>query len=664
MPLRPVNLYSSTDLVNWEFRNSIIDKNSHASLNDGTRWIERPKLIYNSKTDQFVVWVHWEGKNYEPSEAAVFYCDSIDGKYTFHKGWRPFDNMSRDCNLFLDDDGTAYFISAANFNYDLVLYRLTSDYLDVAEQWTLFPGDHREAPVLFKEDNRYFLITSGATGWDSNQGLYSSSTSLTSGWVTWQNFGDDKTFDTQSTSVFSVTGSSGTSHFYVGDRWQDPNLPESKTIILPFQIDNDSLIIDYVKEFTIDINTGTWSESTDNTYLSQNDWSLVSVSSEETSNENAPGIYTIDNDPNTFWHSQWSTGSDIHPHEIVIDLGSTSNVSGFEYIPRRDGNTNGTVSDFQLLFSEDGTNWGIPVVAGKIRYWSEVHFAETSARYMKFVSRSEIHEYGIASAAELKLLTNNEFQSSSITPLYHIDRGSWNEGYTIEVNAGSTVKIGPRPLHYGSYSWVGPDGFYSGNREIALSRITASQGGVYTVYYLDDQFNCSAHSIEVNVLLHPIADFEANSTTVNEGECVNFIDQSINNPTSWSWTFNGGSPSGSTTQSPSVAYSTAGTYDVTLIVSNTFGSDTLTKEISVTTEEILSVGTDPMNNHVEAYPTLAKDLLHISGVKEGTLLKLYNAQGRFITHGSGSVLDVSGFNKGIYLLFVQGEQTPIKFVRQ
>jgi PKD repeat protein len=61
------------------------------------------------------------------------------------------------------------------------------------------------------------------------------------------------------------------------------------------------------------------------------------------------------------------------------------------------------------------------------------------------------------------------------------------------------------------------------------------------------------------------------------GGSVNFVDLSTNNPTSWSWSFPGGTPSGSTYQNPTVTYNTAGTFDVTLTATNSAGSDTETK---------------------------------------------------------------------------------------
>ena len=73
----------------------------------------------------------------------------------------------------------------------------------------------------------------------------------------------------------------------------------------------------------------------------------------------------------------------------------------------------------------------------------------------------------------------------------------------------------------------------------------------------------------------PIADFMANRTSILIGETVSFTDQSLNNPTSWSWDFGDGGAS--TYQNPSHTYNTQGTYSVTLNVSNSYGSDSETK---------------------------------------------------------------------------------------
>jgi PKD repeat protein len=74
-----------------------------------------------------------------------------------------------------------------------------------------------------------------------------------------------------------------------------------------------------------------------------------------------------------------------------------------------------------------------------------------------------------------------------------------------------------------------------------------------------------------------LADFEADTTIVLVGNGVIFTDQTIGNPISWLWTFEGGTPSTFVGQNPSeIIYNTAGTWDVTLEVSDGTNSDVVT----------------------------------------------------------------------------------------
>ncbi|MCB9234744.1 MAG: PKD domain-containing protein [Bacteroidia bacterium] len=81
-------------------------------------------------------------------------------------------------------------------------------------------------------------------------------------------------------------------------------------------------------------------------------------------------------------------------------------------------------------------------------------------------------------------------------------------------------------------------------------------------------------STKCGAALAPVASFTSDVTSVCPGGVVNFTDNSANNPTSWSWSFPGGTPSTSTAQNPTIAYATAGTYNVTLTSTNSVGSDT------------------------------------------------------------------------------------------
>lgn len=71
----------------------------------------------------------------------------------------------------------------------------------------------------------------------------------------------------------------------------------------------------------------------------------------------------------------------------------------------------------------------------------------------------------------------------------------------------------------------------------------------------------------------PIATFSVDTTEIKEGEAVTFSDESAYNPTTWEWDFGDGSFS--TERNPMYKYNYIGIYNVSLIVSNEFGSDTI-----------------------------------------------------------------------------------------
>lgn len=88
----------------------------------------------------------------------------------------------------------------------------------------------------------------------------------------------------------------------------------------------------------------------------------------------------------------------------------------------------------------------------------------------------------------------------------------------------------------------------------------------------------------------PLTMFVSNLTSGCAGMTVQFTDESIGDPTSWSWTFAGGSPATSTDQNPSVTYAAPGVYDVTLEATNIYGSNTSTLVGYITIVELPTAG--------------------------------------------------------------------------
>ncbi len=80
----------------------------------------------------------------------------------------------------------------------------------------------------------------------------------------------------------------------------------------------------------------------------------------------------------------------------------------------------------------------------------------------------------------------------------------------------------------------------------------------------------------------PVANFTASDTVIFAGKSIKFFDQSTNIPSSWQWTISGGTPASSTSQNPTITYSTPGSYTVTLQATNTGGQGTKTKNFYIT----------------------------------------------------------------------------------
>ncbi|MGC0328830.1 hypothetical protein RKD23_001820 [Streptomyces sp. SAI-170] len=259
---RYVDAYRSSDLKNWEFRNHVLSEASDPELADAN--IERPKVMYNAATGKFVMWMHKEnGTDYGEARAAVAVSDTVDGNYAWRGSFRPLgQHMSRDITVFVDSDGVGYMVSAARENYDLHIYRLSADYTAVeslvANPW---PGGHREAPALFKRGGVYFMLTSGATGWNPNQQQYATARSIGGPWSAMSNVGDSTGFGSQTAYVQAVQGTSGTAYLYLGDRWGNSfggTVNDSRYVWLPLAFPTaTSMSMTWSPEISVDTAAGT-----------------------------------------------------------------------------------------------------------------------------------------------------------------------------------------------------------------------------------------------------------------------------------------------------------------------------------------------------------------------------------------------------------------------
>ncbi|WP_285503705.1 discoidin domain-containing protein [Actinokineospora sp. NBRC 105648] len=149
----------------------------------------------------------------------------------------------------------------------------------------------------------------------------------------------------------------------------------------------------------------------------------ATATSEETVSANGRAANVLDGDPNTLWHSRYSTQAPL-PQSITIDTRATQRVSGLVYTPRPGGG-NGTVGRYEIRLSVDGTTWGAPVSTGiaaddpTVKTFS---FAVSGARFVRLTALTEAGNRGSwASAGEIGLLGD----PGAPTPVVPLPRNGW-----------------------------------------------------------------------------------------------------------------------------------------------------------------------------------------------------------------------------------------------
>ncbi|GAA3091899.1 hypothetical protein JOF29_006921 [Kribbella aluminosa] len=234
--------------------------------------LERPKVVYNRSTGKWVMWVHSDGpssptstSNYARAEAGVAIADSPKGPFRWIDSYRldhvpsdsvpwcgsgssfdPAGGMARDMNLFVDDDGTAYIIYSSEENRTMYISKLNKSYTylsaspDRAVQGKDFTRtlvcNQREAPAMFKSEGTYYLLTSGATGWDPNPLHYATSPNIlgqfTDRGVPISGSGAATTYGSQSTNVITIDQKQN-KFLFMGDRWTPSDLANAPYVWMP-----------------------------------------------------------------------------------------------------------------------------------------------------------------------------------------------------------------------------------------------------------------------------------------------------------------------------------------------------------------------------------------------------------------------------------------------
>ena len=289
-----VHVYSSRNLYHWHDEGiALAVSNDPASELARGCILERPKVVFNAKTGKYMMWFHLEPaglENYSGSRSGVAVSETPTGPFTYLGSLRPnagiwplnvpedsrrrldtdelshvalldlpggplpyypkhllfrrdFEGgqMARDMTLFVDDDGSAYHIYASEANGTLHISQLSDDYLWPSGRYIrIFPGRFHEAPAMMKWRGRYFLITSGCTGWAPNEARVSVADSI---WGPWEELGNPcigpgaqiaNTFNSQGAFILPVAGERD-AFIFAADRWNPMNAIDGRYVWLPIE---------------------------------------------------------------------------------------------------------------------------------------------------------------------------------------------------------------------------------------------------------------------------------------------------------------------------------------------------------------------------------------------------------------------------------------------
>ena len=253
---RYVSCYSSKDLATWTFRNRVMQQADPENL--GAGWVlERPKVFYNPKTRQYVMYMHIDDRSYKLARVGVAVSDRVDGNYRYLKSFRPLGQESRDIGQFIDDDGAAYLIFEDRPAKGFHIARLSDDYLTVERDMSLIRAP-LEGGAVVHYHGLYYVVGSALTGWAPNPNKYATSPSLEGPWSEFQDIAppDSKTYGSQSTMMLKVAGRKATTVIFMGDVWKPRTQWDSRYLWMPLEIGDGRLRLPEPHTWTLDVKTG------------------------------------------------------------------------------------------------------------------------------------------------------------------------------------------------------------------------------------------------------------------------------------------------------------------------------------------------------------------------------------------------------------------------
>lgn len=177
--------------------------------------------------------------------------------------------------------------------------------------------------------------------------------------------------------------------------------------------------------------------------------------------------------------------------------------------------------------------------------------------------------------------------------------------------------------------------------------------------------------ITVNACPVPGAAFAISNTAICEDVCIDFTDNSTENPTSWLWTFSGGDPATSTAQHPTnICYPNAGTWNVSLVAFNANGSDMEMMVNAISVAVCTGLNELEATDGIAIFPNPSKGVFSVSvNLAEGHVrqLEVVDVLGASVwlqafsspVGTAQATIDISSLAAGVYFLKATLEESTV-----
>ena len=247
-----ISCYSSTDLLHWKNEGIVLSPVQQTKHDlHPSQVVERPRVLYHADNQEFIMWLHIDRPDYTLAAAGLAVSSSPTGPFSYKGHFFPAERAdTRDFTLFQEENGNAWLVHSSDWNKTLQFSRLTPDYKGFTGEYARALTDQsREAPAITCQNEKYYMVTSGCTGWAPNSALYAVSSHICSGWKLIDNpcTGPDyrQTFYGQGTCLFIAEEQL----FWLIDHWNEHDLGASTYSILPVHINGEYMEIPWQDQF-------------------------------------------------------------------------------------------------------------------------------------------------------------------------------------------------------------------------------------------------------------------------------------------------------------------------------------------------------------------------------------------------------------------------------